>query len=95
MFQTQRPPLRPSLHALVQLRHLRVVLPFFPLKQLHLFLDKLLSDASLMKRILIDKDLVGVVVRVITGHLEAFTFACGATLDLGYQLADVLFHLNS
>ena len=48
-----------------------------------------------MKLVLIDKDLVGVVIGGIAGHLEALTFSCGATLDCGDQLAYVLFHLNS
>lgn len=91
----QRSPLRSFLHGLIQFRYLSVVLTLIPLKDLHLISNKLLSDACLVKFFLIDKDLVGVVIGVIAGHLEALTFCCGVALDLSYELADVLFHLNS
>lgn len=95
MLQTQRSPIRPFLHGLIQLCYLRAILTLIPLKDHHLILNKLLSDTCLIHCFFIDKDLVGIVVGVIAGHLEALAFCSGAALDLGYQLADVLFHLNS
>lgn len=95
MFQTHRSSISPPLHALVQLCYLTAVVPILPLKHSHLLLDEPLSDSSLMKLVLIDKDLVGVVIGVIAGDLEALALCCGAALDLGDQLAYVLFHLNS
>ena len=95
MFQAHWSSIRPPLHALIQFCHLIAVVSSLSLKNAHLLLDKPLSDSSLMELVLIDKDLVGIVIGVIAGHLEALTFCCGATLDLGDQLTYVLFHLNS
>lgn len=95
MFQAHRSSFRPPLHTLIQLRYLTIVIPILPLKNLHLFLDEPLRYPRLMKLVLIDKDLIGIVIGSIACHLEALTLCCGGTLDSGYELAYVLFHLNS